>query len=162
MLIHHSCLCSRAPFGQGQPKPGVWRAQQLLPQRPEVGCTTTEDVWTRSMEVPTQDREDWLCGVSLPGRAVSTVSGDEIELIVQIMAKPHEESVWLESMTEVIRRSSKTTAADWLKAKAAAAALRWPGKRSRVCKLDFPLLHLTVPTGLKRKTLRGAGGCVWE
>ena len=95
------------------------------------------------------------------GQAASTVGGDEIQLFVQITAKPREESVWLETTTEVIRRSSDTTAADWLTGKAAAAALRCPGKCSRVCKLDFPQLHFTAPTGLERKTLRGAGACAW-
>lgn len=73
--------------------------------------TATTELWTRSRETPTQDREDQLCSVSLSGRAVSTVSGDEIELFVQIMAKPREGSVWLETTTEVIRRSSEITAA---------------------------------------------------
>lgn len=74
--------------------------------------TKIEEVWTRSREVPTQDCEDGLCGVSLSGRALSTANGDEIELFVQIMAKPHEESVWLETTAEDTRRSSKTTAAE--------------------------------------------------
>lgn len=72
--------------------------------------TTSEEVWTRSREVPTRDREIRPCGASLSGRAASAVSGDEIELFVQIMAKPREESVWLETTTEVVGRSSKITA----------------------------------------------------
>lgn len=72
--------------------------------------TTSEEVWTRSRGVPTRDREIRPCGASLSGRAASAVSGDEIELFVQIMAKPREESVWLETTTEVVGRSSKITA----------------------------------------------------
>lgn len=151
MLIHHSCLCSCAAFGQGQPNPGLQRAQQLLPRCPEVGCRR-----------PPQARR---CGPEAgrypPGtaRSVPAVRPYLGELFVQIMAKPREESVWLETTTEVVGRSSKITTTAWLKGKAAAAALCWPGKRSRGCKLDIPQLRLTAPTGLKWKTLRGAGGC---
>lgn len=100
----HCLAKTRSPKGTAASSP--------VPRGGMQKTTTTEEVWTRSRELPTQDREDQLCGASLPGQAVSTVSRDEIELFVQIMAKQREESVWLETTTEVIRRSSKITAAD--------------------------------------------------
>lgn len=152
-------MCSVWP-GAAKPRaPKGTAASSPVPRGGMQKTTASEEVWTRSREVPTRDREIRPCGASLSGRAASAVSGDEIELFVQIMAKPREESVWLETTTEVVGRSSKITTTAWLKGKAAAAALCWPGKRSRGCKLDIPQLRLTAPTGLKWKTLRGAGGC---
>lgn len=117
VLIHHWCLCSHALFGQNQESKGH---SSFFPgaQRWDAEDHHNQGGVDQKQGVPTQDREDQLCGASLPGQAVSTVSRDEIELFVQIMAKQREESVWLETTTEVIRRSSKITAADWLKGKA--------------------------------------------
>lgn len=97
--------------------------------------------------------------VPIPGLPMSPVSGDRIELFVQTTAKL-QKSGWQETTTELVRRRSTTIAADWMKVKAASATPH--GKESlHTLQAGFPQLHLAVPTGLKWKTLRGPGGCVW-
>ena len=89
-------------------------------------------------------------------RIISAAQGPHTWAVcVQITAEPWEQSIWLETTTELIRRCR----ADWMKMKAVFVALCWQGSLP-VCKLDFPQLHLTVPMGLKWKTLKGPGMCV--
>lgn len=160
VLIYHSCLCSHALFGQNQESkghssffPGAqrWDAEDHHnwggvdqkqggthsgPRGPALRCVPT---WASC--VNSQQRRDWaVCSDN--GKTVRGIS----------LARNHDWS----------HQEKQQNNCCWLtEGEGSAAALRWPGKRSRVCKLDFPQLHLTAPAELQRKTLRGAGGCAW-
>lgn len=99
MVIQHSCLCSCALFGQGQPKLGIWRAQQLLPQCAEVGCRRPPPPRKHGPEAGRYLGTSRTVSAACPylGELYQQSVEMRLSCFFQIMAKPREESVWLKN-----------------------------------------------------------------